>query len=184
MRTRVYVRAAGADALVPKKPPTVKTRRKTHRPKSVERVATEENRGRPLSGKLTPEVVTEILAYYSAGLTLTASCHRANVSSVAFHYYRHRNPDFDTSPEWLAAHFANTAVLEERAHDLALTADARSPTMLIFLLKARLPHKYRDNVAVHHSATDGFVGAFAEAMRRVNGGGSTTAEDRSSAEVH
>lgn len=137
------------------------------------------NRHAPISGKLTPDVIERICLNYEQGGTVNEACHKELVSSVAFHKAKSKSPELQA--RWALAEQLNTCHLEERALTLALQSDVRSPTMLIFMLKARRPERYRDNVAVQHSGSVEFAGAFAEAMQRAVGSSQTS---RSSDEVH
>lgn len=128
----------------------------------------EANRNRSVPGKLTPAVLAEICHLYAQGLTLRSACHRVGVTTVSFHEHRRNYPEFEAT-QWAKAEVLNTCKLEEKAFELALSSDNRSPTMLIFMLKARLPHKYRDNVAVQHSGVVEFAQSFAGAMSKVVG---------------
>ena len=132
----------------------------------VKEQATAENVGRNVANKLTPAVVQSIVDAYSSGMTLGQACSLARVSTVAFQRYRRLNPEF-TDTVWAEAVDLNTAALEERAHELAITATANSPTMLIFLLKARKPSVYRDNVQVNANVQVEFAASFATAMDRL-----------------
>jgi len=124
-------------------------------------------------GKLTPTVLKAICDAYAVGLTVNAACAQAGVSSVAFHRYRRLHPEFDAN-EWAEAEALNTMELERRAHELALSSDHRNCTMLIFMLKARKPSVYRDNVSVQHSGAIEFAASFAAAMETITNGASST----------
>lgn len=128
-----------------------------------------ENRSRSVPGKITPEVAKQIAEAHASGLTIGAACHAANVSHVAWIRYLKRDPEFAEGP-WAEAQELFVCKLEERAVSLALQADSRNCTMLIFMLKARKPAVYRDNVAIQHSGSVEFAGVFAEAMNRVVSG--------------
>ncbi|CAB4170121.1 hypothetical protein UFOVP1082_3 [uncultured Caudovirales phage] len=120
-------------------------------------------------GKLTPTVLKSICEAYAVGMTVNAACDNAGVSSVAFHRYRRLHPEFDAN-EWAEAESLNTMELERKAHELAITSDHRNCTMLIFMLKARKPSVYRDNVSVQHSGTVEFAASFAAAMEVITNG--------------
>lgn len=124
-------------------------------------------------GKLTPTVLKAICDAYAIGMTVSAACTQAGVSTVAFQRYRRLNPEFDSN-EWAEAEALSTMELERKAHELALTSDHRNCTMLIFMLKARKPSVYRDNVSVQHSGTVEFAASFAAAMENITHGTSST----------
>lgn len=63
---------------------------------------------------------------------------------------RKRNPEFELA--WQEAEEASTDMLEAKAIQRATAEKNPSDTLLIFLLKARRPQKYRDNLAIQHSA--------------------------------
>ncbi len=113
-------------------------------------LATLENEHRPIGGKLTPALLSRICSNFAQGITIQESCDVEKVSSVAFYRYRATHPEFENG-EWAEAERMNTAWLEDKAHRLAATADNRSPTMLIFMLKAKKPAKYRDNMQVNNN---------------------------------
>lgn len=71
---------------------------------------------------------------------------------------------------WQQAYDHFTDKLEVKAEAMAMSAWAASPTMLIFLLKARKPNVYRDNVKVEHGGSISFVSDFVNAMERLNSG--------------
>ena len=124
-------------------------------------------------GKLTPTVLKAICDAYATGMTVSAACTTAGVTSVAFHRYRRLNPDFDAN-EWAEAEALSTMELERKAHELAITSDHRHCTMLIFMLKARKPSVYRDNVSIQHSGTVEFAASFAAAMEAITNGASSS----------
>jgi len=155
---------------------------KAKKPKPKDRAPrnTVANRSRSVPGKLTPEVAQQIADSHASGLTIGQACHEANVSHFAFIKYRRAHPEFEETV-WVPATEMFTCTLEERAMQLALVADSRNCTMLIFMLKARKPSVYRDNVAIQHSGSVEFAGAFAEAMQRAIG---SSQASRSRDEVH
>lgn len=136
--------------------------------------ATAANRERSVPGKMTDAVAQLVLNAYATGITLRAACKLANISTVAFQQYRKRNPDIELA--WKEAEELNTCALEQRAHELALEADSRSPTMLIFMLKARRPSVYRDNVAVQGTMEVSFAASFAVAMEAMTRGVSSSSQ--------
>ena len=106
------------------------------------------------------------LAALAEGLSVTAATGRANyVRSVV---YVRRAKDQDFAAAWDAALEAGTDALEDearrRAHDgveepvhykgeVCGTIRRYSDLLLIFLLKARRPDKYRERTSVDHSGT-------------------------------
>ena len=114
--------------------------------------ATAGNVGRPISGKLTPEVLAAICDAHSAGTALRVACNSNHVSLTAVYSHLNREPEFkrtmfDPARALFMSH------LEERAWDLALQADTSRPTMLIFMLKSYKPDVYRDRV--EHTGKNG-----------------------------
>lgn len=97
-------------------------------------------------------MIAAICDGYARGLSIQAACDLQGVSSVAFHRYKRLNPEFAAN-EWADAEAMNSAVLEDRATMLAHSADNRSPAMLIFMLKSRLPDRYRENLKMEHTGT-------------------------------
>lgn len=84
--------------------------------------------------------------------------------------YRHRTANLAFAEQWRVAYDEGTDILEKEAHRRAVegVTDFRldkegvehpfvhySDTLLIFLLKARRPDRYRDNVKVEHGGADG-----------------------------
>lgn len=119
-------------------------------------LATVENEHVSSPGKLTPALLSRVCSNYAQGISVQESCDAEHISSVAFHRYRALHPDFE-SGEWAEAERMNTAWLEDKAARLAATADNRSPTMIIFMLKARRPGKYRDNAQVTNNLNIGRI---------------------------
>lgn len=80
--------------------------------------------------------------------TVTAACKTAGVSRQTA--YRHRQSDEDFALAWADAEEQSTEELEREAINRAING---SDTLMIFLLKARRPEKYRENVKIEHSGT-------------------------------
>lgn len=78
--------------------------------------------------------------------TVTAAAKIAGVSRQ--HVYRERQANEDFALDWHDVEETVTDHLETKAVEVALEGDTR---MLEFLLKARRPERYRDNVRVEHS---------------------------------
>lgn len=90
-----------------------------------------------------------IAALRSTG-TVRAACEAAGITRRAAYVARARNPRF--SAEWDSA-------IEEACDELEAIARQRaketSDTLLIFLLKAHRPEKYRETNRVEHSGVNG-----------------------------
>jgi hypothetical protein len=116
------------------------------------------------------------IANYAGGLSSLAAAKAAGITLQTVSYYKKRDMKF--AERWQEAYDEFTTFLEataeSRAQDLG---DRFSGTMLIFMLKARKPSVYRDNVAIMHSGNVEFSGAFAAAMNRVSGVSSETLTD-------
>lgn len=80
--------------------------------------------------------------------TVSAACLNAGIDRSTA--YRARQQDEDFAIAWADTEAIVTDKLERKAVSLALGGDTR---MLEFLLKARRPEAYRDNVRVEHSGT-------------------------------
>lgn len=74
-----------------------------------------------------------------AGLSIAAAARAAGVGRQTVYDWRRREPEFGAA--WDAAVETGTDRLEDEAHKRALT---QSDTLMIFLLKARRPEKFRD----------------------------------------
>lgn len=73
-------------------------------------------------------------------------------------------------PEFAAAWEEAIAEAIERLEDIARKrAERTSDTLLIFLLKAHKPSKYRDNVRVEHSGPDGKPIEYIEVVKSGDG---------------
>lgn len=83
------------------------------------------------------------------GMSVTAAAQAIGVGRRTVYDWREADPDFASA--WDEAVEDGTDLLEDEAWRRAF---AGSDTLLIFLLKARRPHKYRDN---HHVQHDGGV---------------------------
>lgn len=127
---------------------------------------------RPLSAEalraITPDKAAAVLVAYAAGYTLRAACLEYGLRSADFRAYLRAHPEH--KPAWTEAEAAHIEYLEERAMELAHAATPMNPQALMFLLRARLPHRYKENVAVQHSGSIDFAGSFAQAMERVASG--------------
>jgi transposase-like protein len=86
----------------------------------------------------------------SGGLSVTAAAVQSGMNRATAYRWRDREPSF--AADWDAAIEAGTDRLEDVARQ---RAEAGSDTLLIFLLKARRPAKYRDRAAVEVTGKDG-----------------------------
>lgn len=129
---------------------------------------TAKQRAKCRSGTLTPAVIEKYLALYSSGLDSGRAAHRAGTTLTTISNMKRKDPVF--LERWQQAYDHFTDKLEVKAEAMAMSAWAASPTMLIFLLKARKPNVYRDNVKVEHGGSISFVSDFVNAMERLNSG--------------
>lgn len=99
---------------------------------------------------------------------VSAACKRAGVSRSTAYAERRRNEEFALA--WADVEEATTERMEREAQRRAVEGVKRdvlyqgdkvgeelhySDTLMIFLLKARRPHVYRDNVHIQHTGPDG-----------------------------
>jgi hypothetical protein len=132
-----------------------------------------------LANKLSVEKKLEFLsAMCDDGLTVFDAANRIGVSRVTL--YKHRGLDPEFAAAWDKAYDDGTTVLEAEAQRRAVQGVTEavynkgvvvghvqkySDLLLIFLLKARAPQKFRDNIDVTNS--DGSIAAaFAAAVRK------------------
>jgi hypothetical protein len=80
--------------------------------------------------------------------TVSRACIVAGVSRQ--HAYRERQANEDFAISWHDVEESLTDGLERKAVEVAMGGDTR---MIEFLLKARRPERYRDNVKVEHTGT-------------------------------
>ena len=91
----------------------------------------------------TPEKEARFLEALTAGASVRAAAYAAGIArSVAYEW---RREDAGFHERWDAAIEEGTDALEDAARERAI---AVSDTLLIFLLKARRPEKYRDRYDV------------------------------------
>jgi hypothetical protein len=102
-------------------------------PKGTERTA----------GTTSTKARQRFLDVLASGVTASAAASAAGIGRQTA--YDLRNSDEEFAAGWEDALEAGTQLLEDEARRRALD---RSDTLLIFLLKARRPHVYRDNVRV------------------------------------
>ena len=81
---------------------------------------------------------------------VTEACKLADVSRITA--YKHRKLDDDFAERWEEIIEADTEQLEQVA---VRRAKDSSDTLLIFLLKSRRPHVYRDRYELQHTGKDG-----------------------------
>lgn len=116
----------------------------------------------------TPARKAKFLASLCAGDTVIAAAEKANLDRVTF--YRQRTTDEKFAAAWDEAVEHGTDLLEAEAQRRAIEGvdDFKvgpngqfvefrkySDTLLIFLLKARRPGKFRDNATVEHTGPGG-----------------------------
>lgn len=102
----------------------------------------------------------KFLEKISQGYSIRASCLYAGVPRKTITWYRKNDPEFRQDYE--EAVEAGTEVLEDRARKRAME---QSDTLMIFLLKARRPDKYRENSHFFNvQASHDFTGA-ADSLR-------------------
>ncbi|GIV16005.1 MAG: hypothetical protein KatS3mg022_3422 [Armatimonadota bacterium] len=104
----------------------------------------------------------KFLAALARGCSVSQAARLAGVSRQ--HAYRCRQRSNTFAQQWEDAWEQGTDALEDEAVRRAL---AGSDTLLMFLLKARRPEKYRDNVRVEHDASREMLDALEEAIKRV-----------------
>lgn len=116
-------------------------------------------------GTFTPEKKKAFLEIYANGGTVEQACRKVGISWMTITNHRRSDPEFKKAFE--VAQDKNTDKLEEVVHHMAYTQ--RNMVACFFLLKARRPHIYRDNMTVQHTASSDIVGAFTAAMGRITG---------------
>lgn len=96
------------------------------------------------------------------GASVTEACRLAGVSRQ--HAYRCRARSSSFAQQWLDAQEEGTDALEDEATRRAF---AGSDTLLMFLLKARRPEKYRDGFRVQHDVGQQLMEALQRAAEEV-----------------
>jgi hypothetical protein len=124
--------------------------------------------GRPKKG--TEDWRPLFLAALAEGYHVRDAAIRASVDSSAVYAERKTNPAF--AKGWGEAHVTGTRELEREASRRAYHGELRpvyqggelvghireySDSLLMFLLKARRPGKYRENVSVEHNGFNGLL---------------------------
>lgn len=95
---------------------------------------------------MTPEKRAEFLSRLADGESVTAGARLVGVSRQALYFLRDHDADF--SADWQDAIEQGTDILEDEA---VKRAKSGSDTLLIFMLKARRPDKFKDRSSVEHS---------------------------------
>lgn len=85
----------------------------------------------------------------TSGGNITKSAEAAGITRQGVHYWRQTDPEF--AEAWDDSIEAGTENLEENAYNRAIKS---SDLLTIFLLKARRPEKYRENIRVETDAVD------------------------------
>ncbi|GIV18990.1 MAG: hypothetical protein KatS3mg023_0741 [Armatimonadota bacterium] len=104
----------------------------------------------------------KFLAALARGCSVSQASRLAGISRQ--HAYRCRSRSQTFAQQWQDAWEQGTDALEDEAVRRAL---AGSDTLLMFLLKARRPEKFRDNVRVEHDASREMLDALESALKRV-----------------
>jgi predicted DNA binding protein len=102
----------------------------------------------PRRTDLTPEKKTRYLRAVEQLGTLTAGCRAAAVSHNTIYQWREHDDAF-----MLAEQQARTTFADELEHEVVTRGRAGSDTLLIFMLKAVRPEKFRDRVDVRQTVT-------------------------------
>lgn len=127
-----------------------------------------------LPSKITADVIAAICAEHGAGGDLHRVCHDHGISAVAWWHMLRKHRAAGTGREvleaWEEARENYTGQMEVLAERLALSCDVRSPTMLIFMLKARKPEVYGERMRHDGRIDVGFPANFAMAMERALSG--------------
>lgn len=96
--------------------------------------------------KRTPKAREAFITALREGLSINGACAAARIGRSTAYEWRADDKAF--AAEWDAAVEDGTDCLEDEA---VRRAKAQSDTLLIFLLKARRPDKYKDRQAVEHT---------------------------------
>lgn len=92
----------------------------------------------------------EFLAAFEDLGTITGACRSTSVGRRTVYDWQQADEDFA-----LALHDARRAVADDLEHEAIRRAKDGSDTLLIFLLKAHDPDRFRENVKVEHSGRVG-----------------------------
>ena len=112
--------------------------------------------------KRTPKKTALLLGKLAEGMSITAACKAAVIARSVYYQWRDEDAEFAALAD--EALEAGTDRLEDIANFRATRPIDGSDTLLIFLLKARRPEKYRDNSKVEISGPDGGPMQFAGVM--------------------
>lgn len=93
--------------------------------------------------KISPERKAAFLAKLADGESITTAARSINITTQTAYQWRKEDPEFATN--WEAALESGTDKLEDEATRRALDS---SDVLLIFLLKAKRPEKYRERYEV------------------------------------
>jgi hypothetical protein len=135
--------------------------------------------GRPRPNKLTVEKKTEFIRLLTEdGLTVVHAAEKIEISTVTL--YEHRKNDAEFAAAWDQAWKDGCTVLEREAQRRAVLGTTEpvfykgevvgavqkySDLLLIFLMKARQPEKYREKIDLTNS-DNSIANAFASAVRK------------------
>lgn len=103
--------------------------------------------------KFTRKTTSAFLAALAGGWSITKACRDAGISNRTYYDWREEHPEFAVAAD--RAIEQGTDKLEDIAWERATRPLDGSDTMLIFLLKARRPAKYRETIRNEHTGPDG-----------------------------
>lgn len=98
----------------------------------------------------TPEKGARLIKQLGIGKSVSAACRVERIGRTTYYAWRAADPDFAAAAD--EAIEQGTDFLEDKARDRAIK---ESDTLLIFLLKARRPEKYRERSETKHVGADG-----------------------------
>lgn len=101
----------------------------------------------------TAEKGERLLAKLAAGYSVTAACKVEGIGRSAYYDWRGADPVFAKAAD--EAIESGTDALEDVAKKRATAPEGGSDTLLIFLLKARRPEKYRERSDIQVSGSGG-----------------------------
>jgi len=120
--------------------------------------------------KITHELIAKVCADHALGKDLQRACHENGISTIAWwkmlRTHRANGTGKEVLEAWDEARDHFTGAMEILAERLALSCDIRSPTMLIFMLKARKPEVYGERLNHSGKVDLGFPAHYASAMDR------------------
>lgn len=100
----------------------------------------------------TPKKGEKLLAKLSQGFSIAAACKAEGIGRQSYYDWRSADPEFAVAAD--IAIEEGTDLLEDAARRRAVSP-LGSDTLLIFLLKARRPEKYKDRLVNEHTGKDG-----------------------------